>query len=101
MIEQKSIIAREGMYPKGAEFVQRRNWRKSMVSMLKVERVKRGITHIDLWMKSGVPQWRISLIERGISPKPNEAKKITKALGLDEQILFPVQDCDHTGALRD
>ena len=63
-----------------------------MVSKLKIERAKRGMSQIELWMKSGVPQYRISLIERGISPKPDEAKKITKALGVDADTLFSVQD---------
>ena len=59
-----------------------------MVSALKVERTKRGMTQIDLWMSTGIPQWRISLIERGIIPKPEEAQKIAEALGVTEADLF-------------
>jgi transcriptional regulator with XRE-family HTH domain len=59
-----------------------------MVSKMKIERVKKGITQIDLWMRSGIPQWRISLIERGITPKPDEAAKIAEVLSVTEEELF-------------
>ena len=59
-----------------------------MVSVLKLERIKRGKTQTDLFLKTGIPQWRISLIERGISPKSEERRKIAKALGVPEGELF-------------
>ena len=55
-----------------------------MVSVIRIERIKRGLSQTDLWMETGVPQWRISLIERGLPPKPQEAHKLAKALGIPE-----------------
>ena len=60
-----------------------------MVSSLRIERIKKEITQIDLWMATGIPQWRISLIERGISPKAEEKKKIAKALNCQVKEIFP------------
>lgn len=60
-----------------------------MVSALKLVRIKKEVTQVDLWMKSGVPQWRISLIERGIPPRDEEAKKIANALGESVENIFP------------
>jgi len=59
-----------------------------MVSNMKLERTKKEITQLDLWEKTGIPQWRLSLIERGIHPKPEEAEKIASALNSDIQDLF-------------
>jgi len=59
-----------------------------MISNMRLERTKREITQIDLWMKTGIPQWRISLIERGIQPKLNEKKKIAKVLGCKVADIF-------------
>jgi hypothetical protein len=53
-----------------------------MVSPLKIERVRRGLSQFQLWMKTDVPPWRISLIERGLPPKPEEARKLAEALNL-------------------
>lgn len=61
-----------------------------MVSIMKMERIRREITQVDLWMKTGIPQWRLSLIERGIPPKQGEAQKIAKALGQDAKKLFRI-----------
>jgi hypothetical protein len=60
-----------------------------MVSQMKIERIRREVTQIDLWMKTGIPQWRLSLIERGIVPKPEEAEMIASALGVERGELFP------------
>ena len=65
-----------------------------MISQMKLERVKKEITQVDLWMKTGVPQWRLSLIERGIPPRPEEAQKISEALGCRPEDIFPaVTEC--------
>ena len=61
-----------------------------MISPLKLERIKREITQVDLWMKTGIPQWRISLIERGVQPKPEETRKIAKALDCQAKDIFTV-----------
>ncbi len=58
------------------------------VSPLRIERIKRGKTQIDLWQETGIPQWRISLIERGISPKPDEARKLAEALQVSPREIF-------------
>jgi hypothetical protein len=60
-----------------------------MVSKMKLARVKKEITQIDLWVKTGIPQWRLSLIERGINPTPEEAKIISVVLGKEPKELFP------------
>jgi hypothetical protein len=59
-----------------------------MVSKLKIERVKREKSQIDLWLETGIPQWRLSLIERGVLPSPDERRKISEALGVSEGELF-------------
>ena len=61
-----------------------------VVSKLKIERTKRGINQVDLFMKTGIPQWRLSLIERGIAPRPEEARRIAEALGVQIGDLFEV-----------
>ena len=60
-----------------------------MVSQMKLERIKRGVTQVDLWMETGIPQWRISLIERGIEPKSEEAQRIAAALSRSLDDIFP------------
>jgi transcriptional regulator with XRE-family HTH domain len=62
---------------------------KQMVSPMKLTRIKKEITQVDLWMKTGIPQWRLSLIERGIVPKAEEAKKIADVLGKEPAEIFP------------
>ena len=59
-----------------------------MVSSMKLQRIQKEITQIDLWMKTGIPQWRISLIERGIKPRPKEAEKIATVLETSVEDLF-------------
>jgi transcriptional regulator with XRE-family HTH domain len=51
---------------------------------LRLERIKRGWTQDDLGLRSGVPQYRISLIERGLTPNSDEAQRLCAALGLNE-----------------
>ena len=65
-----------------------------MVSEMKLHRIRKELSQIDLWMKTGIPQWRISLIERGIKPKREEAEKIASVLGGNVAELFP--DLDET-----
>ena len=60
-----------------------------MLSNMKLERIKKEITQVDLWMRTGIPQWRISLIERGILPKEDEKKKTAYALQCEVGDLFP------------
>ena len=60
-----------------------------MVSQMKLERTKQEISQLKLELRTGIPQWRISLIERGIRPKQHEIEKISKALRLSTEDIFP------------
>lgn len=60
-----------------------------MVSQMKVDRVRKDFTQTSLGLRSGIPQHRISLIERGLIPDNTEAKRIAKALGAKVRDLFP------------
>lgn len=52
---------------------------------LKVLRVIRGFSQLDLMLKTGIPQSRISLFENGYADlKPEERAKLAKALGCNE-----------------
>lgn len=59
------------------------------VSTMKLTRFQKGLTQVDLWQLTGIPQWRLSLIERGLLPKGDEADKIAKALGRAQEEIFP------------
>lgn len=59
-----------------------------VVSPLRIERIKKGKTQIDLWVQTDIPQWRISLIERGIPPRAEEAQKLAEALQVSVSELF-------------
>jgi|TARA_R100001530_G_scaffold126521_1_gene95373 DNA-binding XRE family transcriptional regulator len=59
-----------------------------MVSKMKLKRIEADKTQIDLWNETGIPQWRISLIERGMPPKAVEAGKIADALEATIEELF-------------
>ena len=43
------------------------------MSVLKVERVKHGWKQRVIEALTDIPQWRYSLLERGLPPKPEEA----------------------------
>lgn len=60
-----------------------------MISQLKLERIKREVSQNDLELRTGIPQWRISLIERGLRPKQHEIEKISEALRLSVEDIFP------------
>ena len=63
-----------------------------MMSPMRIERIKLGKSQVDLWMQTGIPQWRISLIERGIPPKPEERRKLAEALDIPESTVgLPVR----------
>jgi DNA-binding XRE family transcriptional regulator len=71
-----------------------------MVSKLKVERFKLGLTQFDFWKRAEIPQWKISLIERGLRPSRQEALKIAGVLGQAVNELFP-DNADIGGAHAD
>jgi transcriptional regulator with XRE-family HTH domain len=58
-----------------------------MISLIRLERLKRGLRQQDLWVETGIPQWRISLIENGMTPRPDERKKLADVLGIPEDAI--------------
>lgn len=59
-----------------------------MVSRLKIERIKRELTQTRLADLAGTYQTRLSRIERGARPDPEEAKRIAAAVGVPQEELF-------------
>lgn len=61
-----------------------------MLTKIKLERLNRGLRQADVAALTGgiVPQHRLSMIERGIIPRPDEAKAIADAFQLDPAELF-------------
>lgn len=57
-------------------------------TLFKIERIKRELTQAKLAAQSGVPQHRISLLERGVRPRPEEAQALADAFGCEPQELF-------------
>ena len=60
-----------------------------MVSEMKIKRIRQGLSQVELGLQTGIPQWRISLIERGIKPGQQEIRKISTALKLSTDDAFP------------
>ena len=58
-------------------------------SKMKIQRIMVGKSQTNLGEDVGIGQWRISLIERGFPPKPNEAALIASALGVKPEHIFP------------
>jgi len=65
-----------------------------MASPLRVARVLKDLSQEGLAGLSGVPRWRVSLLERGVIPKDGEAKAIGETLGVDPEKLFPKRNDD-------
>ena len=58
--------------------------------ILKEARFFKGLNQWDISVKTGIPQSKLSLIERGyVDPKKDEKKKIAKALGYKVTDIFP------------
>jgi transcriptional regulator with XRE-family HTH domain len=57
---------------------------------IKIERVKRGLRQCDVAaMTEGiVPQHRLSLLERGVRPRPEEVKALADAFKMNPEELF-------------
>lgn len=64
----------------------------AMVSRLKIQRILEGHTLYTLEKRSGVPFWRLSLIENGLLPTPKQIVQISTALETDPAEIFPVFD---------
>jgi transcriptional regulator with XRE-family HTH domain len=54
----------------------------------KLERVKREMTQDQLATLSGIPQHRISLLERGVRPRADEVKALADIFELAPDELF-------------
>jgi transcriptional regulator with XRE-family HTH domain len=67
-----------------------------MLTRLRIERLKRGLRQMDVvaLCKGQVPQHRLSLIERGLPPQPDEAKLLAKVFGTDPEHLFSERGFD-------
>jgi transcriptional regulator with XRE-family HTH domain len=60
------------------------------MTTVKIERIKRGLRQTDVATLTGgiVPQHRLSLLERGVRPRPEEIKALSDAFQLDPAELF-------------
>jgi transcriptional regulator with XRE-family HTH domain len=60
------------------------------MTTIKIERIRRGLRQCDVAaMTEGiVPQHRLSLLERGVRPRPEEAKALANAFKMDSAELF-------------
>jgi len=53
-----------------------------MITKIRIERLKMGLRQVDLATQTGIPQQKISLLERGFPASEAEALKLGRALGL-------------------
>ncbi len=61
-----------------------------MNEKLRNVRVLKRLTQYDIQMRAGIPQCKISLIERGyLQPKEEEKKRLAKALGVRPEEIWP------------
>jgi len=59
-------------------------------SKMKIQRIMMGKSQTSLGEDAGgIGQWRISQIERGLPPQPNEATLIASALRVRPEDIFP------------
>jgi transcriptional regulator with XRE-family HTH domain len=60
------------------------------MTTIKIERIKRGLRQTDVaTMTEGiVPQHRLSLLERGVRPRPEEVKALADAFKMNPEELF-------------
>ena len=57
---------------------------------LREARFFKSLNQWDISVKTGIPQSKLSLIERGyVDPREDEKKKIAKALGCKVTDMFP------------
>ena len=58
------------------------------MKQLKLTRIVKDISQWDLSQQTGIPNYRISLIENGrVEPKPEELKALAKALGTTTEAI--------------
>jgi transcriptional regulator with XRE-family HTH domain len=60
------------------------------MTTIKIERIKRGLRQCDVAaMTEGiVPQHRLSLLERGVKPRPEEARALADVFQMEPGELF-------------
>ena len=59
-----------------------------MISIIRLIRIAQEKSQIEVGSEAGVPQYRISLIERGVLATSEERKKISETLGCREEQIF-------------
>jgi transcriptional regulator with XRE-family HTH domain len=61
-----------------------------MLTKIKLERIKKGLRQTDVasLTKGKIPQHRLSLIERGVTPTPDEVKALATAFGVSPEELL-------------
>ncbi|HEU0067883.1 MAG TPA: helix-turn-helix transcriptional regulator [Nitrospiraceae bacterium] len=60
-----------------------------MITRLKLERVRLGISQLNVALRTGISAGRLSLLERGIvEPRPDEARRIEYLFGMRAGRLF-------------
>jgi transcriptional regulator with XRE-family HTH domain len=57
-------------------------------TIFRIERVRRELTQAELAALCGIPQPRISLLERGIRPKPDEVRALADVFRVEPGELF-------------
>ena len=64
-----------------------------MANVLRMKRIEMNLTQSRLSIKSGVEQFRISLLERGLAiPTPEQLERLSKVLGTSpEELLKPAK----------
>ncbi len=63
-------------------------WVNEFMKNLKIARILKGTSQWDLSTKTGIPNYRISLIENGrVEPKPEELKALAEALETTPQAI--------------
>jgi transcriptional regulator with XRE-family HTH domain len=59
-----------------------------MSTILRAERIKRGMTQLTLAEKTGVSNVRLCLAEKGYQLKPDEIQKVSRVLKVDPKKLL-------------
>ena len=72
-----------------------------IASKMKIRRITVGKSQLSLGRETGIGQWRISLIERGIVPQPNEANLIANALGVRTEDIFIPESASYADNFRE
>lgn len=67
------------------------NYNEERMNKLKLWRLERGLSQVDLSQATGIYRWNIQLIELGIRPPtPEQMQTLSEALGAPIEKLFPI-----------